>query len=69
MMLNWRIWIALLAAGPPQIVALEPPKAEISNGQIRAVVYLPDAQSGFYRSTRFDWSGIVGSLKFGGHEY
>jgi hypothetical protein len=69
MMLNWRIWIALLAVGPLHIVALEPPKAEITNGQIRAVVYLPDAQSGFYRSTRFDWSGIVGSLKFGGHEY
>ena len=47
MMLNWRIWIALITVGPLQILALEPPKAEISNGQIRAVVYLPDAQSGF----------------------
>lgn len=69
MMLNWRIWIALITVGPLQTFALEPPQAEISNGQIRAVVYLPDPQSGFYRSTRFDWSGIVGSLKYGGHEY
>jgi hypothetical protein len=69
MMLKWPIWIALIALVPLQTVASEPPKAEISNGQIQAVVYLPDPQSGFYRSTRFDWSGIVGSLKYGGHEY
>ena len=45
------------------------PSAEISNGQIRAKVYLPDAQKGFYRSTRFDWSGHIGSLQYGGHEF
>lgn len=67
--LKWPIWIALIALGPPGTLASDPPKAEISNGQIQAVIYLPDAQSGFYRSTRFDWSGIVGSLKYGGHEY
>jgi len=45
------------------------PKAEISNGQIRAKVYLPDARNGFYRSTRFDWSGVVYSLEYKGHNY
>ena len=45
------------------------PQAEISNGQIRAKIYLPDAQNGFYRSTRFDWSGVISSLEFGGHNY
>jgi len=45
------------------------PEAEISNGQVRAKLYLPDAQRGFYRSTRFDWSGVISSLEYGGHQY
>jgi hypothetical protein len=45
------------------------PSAEISNGQIRAKLYLPDPKNGFYRSTRFDWSGVIGSLEYKGHEY
>jgi hypothetical protein len=49
--------------------AAEFPQAELSNGQLRVKVYLPDAKNGFYRSTRFDWSGAIGSLKYKGHEY
>jgi hypothetical protein len=30
---------------------------------------LPDSQHGSYQGTRFDWSGIISSLQFGGHEY
>jgi hypothetical protein len=29
----------------------------------------PDPQRGYYRGSRFDWSGVVRSLKFQGHEY
>jgi hypothetical protein len=36
---------------------------------VRAIVYLPDAARGFYRATRFDWSGVIGSLVYRGHEY
>lgn len=43
-------------------------EALISNGLIRARVYLPGAR-GFYRSTRFDWSGAVASLQYEGHDY
>jgi hypothetical protein len=49
--------------------AADYPTAEISNGEIRAKIYLPDAKNGFYRSTRFDWSGVIGSLVYKGHEY
>jgi len=49
--------------------AQDHPKAEISNGLIRAEVMLPDPQRGSYHGTRFDWSGIVSSLQFKGHEY
>ena len=45
------------------------PEAHISNGQITATLYLPDAQRGFYRSTRFDWSGVIASLEYNGHHY
>lgn len=45
------------------------PQARISNGQITAKIYLPDAANGFYRSTRFDWSGAVYSLEYKGHEF
>jgi hypothetical protein len=46
-----------------------PPESVISNGQISVKLYLPDADRGFYRSTRFDWSGVIASLEFQGHQY
>src|ERR1017187_3282528 len=45
------------------------PSAEIANGRIRARIYLPNAQNGYYRGTRFDWSGVIYSLQFKGHDY
>jgi hypothetical protein len=45
------------------------PKAVLSNGSVQAVVYLPDTQKGYYRSTRFDWSGVVPCLTYKGHTY
>jgi hypothetical protein len=45
------------------------PKAILSNGAVQAVVYLPDTQKGYYRSTRFDWSGVVPCLTYKGHTY
>jgi hypothetical protein len=52
-----------------QSLTAEPPQAEISNGQIQARLFLPDARDGYYRGTRFDWSGVVASLRFKGHDY
>ena len=57
----------LLFALPAQ--ASDFPQARISNGQITATVFLPDAVKGYYRSTRFDWSGAVNSLQYKGHNY
>jgi hypothetical protein len=45
------------------------PQAEISNGLIHATFYLPDASKGYYRGTRFDWSGNMSSLEYSGHNY
>jgi hypothetical protein len=43
------------------------PKAEIQQGPLHAHFYLPDPQKGFYRSTRFDWSGVISGLDYNGH--
>lgn len=45
------------------------PEASISNGLIDAKLYLPDANKGFYRGTRFDWSGVISSLRYKDHEF
>jgi hypothetical protein len=60
---------ACAAACMGLLPAADFPSAEITNGQIRAKVYLPDAQNGYYRGTRFDWSGVVYSLQYKGHNY
>src|SRR5208283_4867655 len=60
---------ACAAACMGLLPAAEFPSAEITNGQIRAKIYLPNAQSGYYRGTRFDWSGVVYSLQYKGHNY
>jgi hypothetical protein len=46
-----------------------PPSVDISNGSIAATIYLPDARAGFYRGTRFDWSGVIGRLTYAGHTF
>jgi hypothetical protein len=49
--------------------AADYPEAQLSNGALRIQLLLPDAQNGYYRGTRFDWSGAISSLQFQGHEY
>ncbi|MBT9332397.1 hypothetical protein [Paracidobacterium acidisoli] len=33
------------------------------------MIYLPDPQNGYYRASRFDWSGVVPCLTYKGHTY
>ncbi len=60
--LAFALLVARLASG-------QFPQAEISNAQIRAKLNLPDPQAGYYRATRFDWSGVISSLEWNGHNY
>ena len=64
----WLALTGLLAAGIC-VAAGAAPEAEITNGLLRVRLYLPDARTGFYRGTRFDWSGVIGSLEYAGHDY
>jgi hypothetical protein len=61
--------LALAGLAIGLLYAAEPPNTVITNGQIKAKIYLPDSNNGFYRSTRFDWSGVIGSLEYKGHVF
>lgn len=45
------------------------PSVELSNGVIKLNLYLPDPEKGYYRSTRFDWSGVISKIEYNGHDY
>ncbi|MFD1141591.1 hypothetical protein ACFQ4C_10750 [Larkinella insperata] len=45
------------------------PQAQISNDSVKATIYLPDAENGYYRGTRFDWAGVIANLEYKGHTY
>ena len=47
----------------------EPSQATLSNGIIQTVLYLPDTSQGYYRGTRFDWSGAFKRLDYKRHSY
>jgi hypothetical protein len=66
MRMRFIIGLALASLAATQAAA---PQAVISNSRVRAQVYLPDAQSGYYQGTRFDWSGVISSLEWQGHSY
>ncbi len=51
------------------VPSAQPPETEISNGLIHARLYLPDTDNGYYRGSRFDWSGVIASLDCKGHQY
>ena len=45
------------------------PHVVITNGIIETSIFLPDARNGFYRSSRYDWSGMNWQLTYNGHNY
>src|SRR5947209_9042974 len=51
------------------LLAADYPHAQISNGLVTAKLYLPEVNTGSYQGTRFDWSGIITSMQYKGHEY
>src|SRR5438128_5953036 len=64
-----RLIVCLLLAQLSQPAAAPFPQAEISSARIRARLYLPDAEIGYYRATRFDWSGVIAGLNWNGHNF
>ncbi len=50
-------------------MAQHSPQIDISNDLVKAKIYLPDFDDGYYRATRFDWSGVMPYLEHDGHSY
>src|SRR5262249_10929240 len=45
------------------------PERSIANGVCKLTLLLPDAKQGYYRGTRFDWSGIIRRAEYNGHTF
>jgi hypothetical protein len=54
---------------PASLLAADHPTARISNVPVTAKLYIADPNNGYYRGTRFDWSGVIYSLTYADHEY
>ena len=61
------ILLAVLLALPA--LAADPPEAEIANSNVKAKLYIPDAATGYYQATRFDWAGAMASVEWKGHNF
>ena len=45
------------------------PHKWLKNSQIQVLIFVPDKGNGYYRSTRFDWSGIVAQVFYKSHTF
>ncbi len=65
-----RTWaLLILTAGSLGATQTKAPTADLAGGHVRATLYLPDAASGYYQGTRFDWAGAIAALDWNGHSY
>ncbi len=62
------IFLAVLAACT-QTRRVPYPHTTLENQHLELHVYLPDAESGFYRGQRFDWAGMIDRVEFRAHEF
>jgi len=44
-------------------------KIGLATDDIKMWVHLPDAENGYYRGTRFDWSGIIARVEYKDHSF
>ncbi len=45
------------------------PSVVLQNDCLKITVLLPDSSKGYYRSTRFDWSGMIAQVEYDGHTF
>ena len=61
--------IAVLACCHEAPASNQYPKIQLNNGELQVSIYLPDAENGYYRGTRFDWSGIIEYVDYKAHRF
>lgn len=66
---NIAISLGLPATGANELAETDFPRARLANAEIEGSIYLPDAERGYYRGTRFDWSGIIEHVDYRGHRF
>ena len=59
--------LVVLSVSAP-VAADDYPHVYLKNDKLKVKVYLPDAEKGFYRGTRFDHAGVFGEVEFAGHK-
>lgn len=65
-----KLFLVCWALAQPLIsMAEDYPVLWLENGKLRVAVYLPDADNGYYRGLRFDWSGIIARVEYAGHRF
>ena len=63
-------WLAGLLLGNALIApAGAQALGRLDNGRIALTFHIPDPAGGFYRGTRFDWSGMIASLTYRGQSF
>src|SRR5262245_42057211 len=60
--------LCLLLVAGSAVAADDYPHVYLKNDKLKVKVYLPDAEKGYYRGTRFDWAGVCGEVEFAGHK-
>lgn len=45
------------------------PGTRLADGETDVLIFLPDGERGYYRGTRFDWSGIIERVDYRGHRF
>jgi hypothetical protein len=61
-----------IVSAPGAAQSLRPnsyPYVLLSNGLVETSVFLPDRDTGYYRSTRYEWSGMTWQIAYKGHTY
>ena len=61
--------ILSLLLGSTAVADADFPRLQLDNGHLQVSIYLPDAERGYYRGTRFDWSGIIERVDYAGHRF
>ena len=56
-------------ADSADVASKKPPQFILKNDTLKLTVFLPDSENGYYRGTRFDWSGLVGQAEYKGHTF
>ena len=67
--ISYLVLVVLSGLTISAVSAIAFPEAEIGNSILHVRLYLPDSEKGYYRGSRFDWSGVMPVLEYKGHSY